>query len=886
MSIYSQLEQALKKENPIVEAFLTVGLTSEDLHLHLCSNVEASPLILSKFPPNYKVPETLPMFCFPWGMKLIKGPQETLSESFNFILYEETGTSLYCAAMIIYEAAGSSKSQASIFRTETRDIIDVNLTKNSQEDYSLLDNKKEFLTNKRSRSSNKKDRSRKTRDTEVKMDFQYFSTGQVMVPKCLVLVSKYPFFETLKKILMGIYKLTRTRLDIPIECYICHLFLRVPLPPKGIVEVVYQILSSIILIKIPPTNQLPLFDSNLTILFQSLPIGTILTIFQNILFEENVIFLSTSNDKLCSVSYSFLSLLYPFKWPFIYVPILPCQAIDQIYSPIKYVFGINSAFKEEVIMRSLYSVCIVDLDEGVIEDHNEMVNIKHKKIAAEPVTLPDHYSKKLAKQLVDVTEGLREGNLKRLNSYQTDAIRDYFFQFFVNLFIDYKDFLHYSKGDNNDHTSFFDSSSFINKQKTDKDFFRRFCKTQIFGNFCERNIKTSNIDQYTENLLFNEHIISKKNRCSFSVNKKPTLFIADTSNKIREKFKVSLPENCFSKKSYFFYYTFPELNYDVLEDFGLPKCLPYRNSDFSFPKNEQDGFYSTLSEFNTKAENLFDVWITLWTGCLWAQEEIERNERGEEIENVLEKMRNSYEEPNFFHYAKIIEGSYEVDPSIALSIFAYMNSKKVLFTSQFSLLLNKILHKFFTRIKSVVVQAEDNIEEPSGHFNQQFRSRTFARKGRKNSQNINMSVAQTCHTCLKTLQIKDELLKNFCCKALMTNTLHIIMNPSGDQETVKLCSVPELLDAFNAFVQEKNNEKLFCLETLRRKNELFWNLIWHFYKNGLGYKFFVPYERSEEIEGFCVLVKNEDGKICGETKFKVRDNYAQTDGIQALLCLE
>ena len=886
MSIHSQLTEALQKENPVVEAFLTVGLTSEDLNLHLSNKIEASPLVLSRFPPDYKVPETLPMFCFPWGMKLIKGPQETVSESFNFILYEETGKSLYCAAMMIYESAGSSKSQASIFRTETRDIIDVNMTKNSQEDYNLLDKQAYFTVNKRSRSSNKKNRSRKTRDTDIKQDFQYFSTGQVMVPKCLVLVSRYPFLETLKKILTGIYKLTRTKLDLPIECYIAHLFLKVPLPPKGVVEVVYQICSSIILIKIPPSNQLPLFDSNLTVLFESLPIPTILNIFLNLLLEENVIFLSTSNDKLSAVSYCFLSLLYPFKWPFIYVPILPCQAIDQVYSDVKYVYGINSTFKEEVIMRSLFDICIVDLDEGAIEDHNEMVNIKHKKVESSPVALPDHYSKKLAKQLIEITEDLRSGQSKKLNLYQTNSIRDCFFQFFVSILVDFKDFLIYSKSDNNDFLSFFDSASFINKQKTDKDFYRRFCKTQIFNGFCERNTKTSNIDQYTENLLFNEHIISKKNRLTFSVHKRPTLFINDCSHKVKEKFKVQLPENCFTKKSYFFYYTFPELDYDVLTDFGLPKIFPLKHSEFVFPKCEISESYSPMGDFNLKAENLFDIWIQLWVACLWAQEEIERNERVNELLNVLEKMMNSNQKPNFCHYSKLIEGCYEVDPSIALSLFAYMNTKRVLFSSQFVLLLNKVLNKFFSRNKFVAIQSEENIEEPIGFFNQKTRNRTFSRKGQKNSQNLNLNLAQTCKVCSKTSPVSDELIKNFCCKVLKSNIIQATINHSSVIETVDYLNIPSLLKAFDGYMKQKNNEKLVFLEDLRGNCELFWSLIWHFHKSGLGFKFFVPYERDEEQEIIKIFEENENGTKTELMGNKYKENACQTERIEALLCLE
>ena len=733
MNIENEIIESLSKVNHLIDAFLTIGLSTEDITFHLTQKVEITPRVLSRFPPNYTCPETLPIFAFPWGMRILKTVQETFGELFNFSVINAEGQTLYCAGLVIYQSAGSLNPQSHLFRTETRDRIDVSMFMTKRDEFDCLENQGYSAGNRRSRSSFKKDRSRKTREVFSKEEVKHLIPGQVMVPKCLVLISKFSFFEVLKKILMGIFKLIRKKLEIPFECYLSHLFMQVPVPPKGSLIINYKIMDEMVVIKIPPPNELPLFDCNLTYLFQSLPIPIVLTVFLNILMEYNIVFMSNCNDKLCSIAYSFISLLYPFKWSYIFIPILPSQLIDYLYSPVRFIYGINSKYKEEVILRSSRQLLIVDLDEGCIENHDEIILIKQNIKENEPVYLPEHYGKKLAKTLSDLIEKSLQQK-KHLTQIEVDQIRKTFFHFFVSIFQDYKASLIPHATDFSNVSHFFNLEDFLHKQKEDKEFFRRFCKTSMFANFCSKNLRPENIDQQMENLLFNDYILSKKNRSGFSLNKKQPMFINDKSHSFRDKHCVPNADDCYVKKGYFFYYTFPEINYEVLAEYGIPKKFVNRYHKIEFPENDTVGI-GMVADQGTVGSGLAGVWIRIWIACLWMQEEIERNERVEELVSVLETMKKNNEILKTSDYLYIIERCLEVDPDIALNIFGFMSRNSVLFTNYAIKDLNRCLYLLFSRNVFVNVYSEEKFDEKLrggdyiGFFNQKVSKRVFNKKG-------------------------------------------------------------------------------------------------------------------------------------------------------------
>jgi DENN (AEX-3) domain/uDENN domain len=894
MDITASIKNQLSKVTPLVEAFLIIGISPETLHSHLSHNEDLQPKILAKFPPDYKAPETLPLFCFPSGASLVKSKSEVGTETFNFILTNENGEQIFCAAMVIYEIPGTDKTQARIFRTEGKNL---QLIKHTQEEV-IQPSQLSDIQSRRSRSFAKPLQHQIYHSPAQKdEDFQFISSDSFLVPKCLLLISKYPFQNTLKKILVSIFKLTRTHLTVPIECYITHLFLLVPLPPRGCTEIVYQILSSAIIIKVPPVNQLPLYDSNMSLLFNCLSIPTLMTVFTQLLIENNVIFLSSSKEKLCSCSYTLLSLLYPFKWSLVYVPVLPDQLIDYLYSPVKYVYGISSALKDDALIRSPFNACIVDLDEKKIENNDEMVNLHYQQsFDCQKVQLPEHYSKKLIKrlnQLINPNEHYAKKLAKKINEFinpkdepiridqaKVLAIRNYFFQFFVSIFQNYQQYLNYEKYDVTDINTYFDQEGFLAKNKTDKDFFKAFFSTQMFANFCDRNIRTTNTEQKFENLLFNEHIISKKNRSKLTLHKKPTVFLSGTSQNYKLKYVVPAAETCFAKQGSFFYYTFPELNYEVLTEYGLPnKFHPkFTESPVSVPDIR---LYEKQLSLGSKKQNLVCViWLELWGITLWAQDECEHNKRMTEVISVLERMSKTSEKPSIKNYIDLIESCFNSSPSIALSIFSYMNTIKVLVDSAAVLVLQKVISKLFSNSNTMTLKSRQNtledLETP------QIRNRVFNKKSKRfmPSHAINMVLISKCHVCAKEAVV-SEAIEKICCKRPADVLIKVKIGIDTakinyNTEEVKLLSIDELNAKFQDLKDNSGDLSFLDLEDIRENEVLFWNLIWYFNKHELPYRFFVPYE-SLKSDSFKVILSDDANQVIDITPQNKNDKHVQTD---------
>ena len=55
------------------------------------------------------------------------------------------------------------------------------------------------------------------------------------IPKCICIVSIYPYIKLFEKMLLNIYQYSQITVEIPIEKIITNLIIEVPMPPKGVI---------------------------------------------------------------------------------------------------------------------------------------------------------------------------------------------------------------------------------------------------------------------------------------------------------------------------------------------------------------------------------------------------------------------------------------------------------------------------------------------------------------------------------------------------------------------------------------------------------------------------------------------------------------------------
>ncbi|XP_026512193.1 myotubularin-related protein 5 isoform X2 [Terrapene carolina triunguis] len=93
-------------------------------------------------------------------------------------------------------------------------------------------------------------------------------------------------------------------------------------------------------------------------------ITNVLCLFCAALTEHKILFLSSSYQRLTDACRALLALMFPLKYSFTYVPILPAQLLEVLSTPTPFIIGVSSIFHSET--QELLDVVIADLDGGTV----------------------------------------------------------------------------------------------------------------------------------------------------------------------------------------------------------------------------------------------------------------------------------------------------------------------------------------------------------------------------------------------------------------------------------------------------------------------------------------------------------------------------------------
>lgn len=188
------------------------------------------------------------------------------------------------------------------------------------------------------------------------------------VPKCLVILSAYPYLVAFREFLTQLMRLAKSgQMTLPVERYIANFCAEIPAPPPGSFEVQLTILDSVIKIWSPPHN-LPITWVSLPFatLFECLDIDNIILVWHCLTLERQVLITSTQLSLLTAVSEIFLSLLFPMRWSHAYIPVLPHFLIPILSAPMPFLCGINKANLADALYDLSGDCVLVDLDKNTV----------------------------------------------------------------------------------------------------------------------------------------------------------------------------------------------------------------------------------------------------------------------------------------------------------------------------------------------------------------------------------------------------------------------------------------------------------------------------------------------------------------------------------------
>ncbi len=287
-------------------------------------------------------------------------------------------------------------------------------------------------------------------------------TKTLYMPRCICLISHWPFASSFKQVLAGLYKIVRSPSSgIPIERYICNFIDDVPSPPAGRVDITYYLNDQAISFRCPAANEpnawcgLSLFP-----LFECLSPENILSLFALVVTERQVLLISSQLSLLSICAEAVTSLMYPLTWTHCYIPILPLHYIGVLQTPTPFIIGIPSSF------LASSDCCLGEETVCVYLDENRLTYGS----LGPPPALPERRYKKMLAEITEINIFGTRGsswNTARLPcfddafstvsdkskiSIDETLIRSTFLKFFVAILKNYRRHLNYkiNNASNND----------------------------------------------------------------------------------------------------------------------------------------------------------------------------------------------------------------------------------------------------------------------------------------------------------------------------------------------------------------------------------------------------------------------------------------------------
>ncbi|XP_070847740.1 myotubularin-related protein 5 isoform X3 [Chaetodon trifascialis] len=291
---------------------------------------EGQGRILQRFPEkdweDSPFPQGIELFCQPSGWQLV--PERQPASFFVAVLTDINSDRHYCACFTFWEGLDNSQ----LPKAETSEV------------------------------------------DEVYEEPAVVQPAQVFAPKSLVLVSRLDYTEVFRNCLGLIYTVHVDGLSVPLETVIGNLLTCV-IPIAGGSqpgqEEREESLRTITLgagdrqvIQTPIDDSLPVSGSSVAQLFRQLGIVNVLYLFCAALTEHKILFLSSSYQRLTDACRGLLAIMFPLKYSFTYVPILPGKLLEVLSTPTPFIIGVNSFFRSET--QELLDVIIADLDGGTV----------------------------------------------------------------------------------------------------------------------------------------------------------------------------------------------------------------------------------------------------------------------------------------------------------------------------------------------------------------------------------------------------------------------------------------------------------------------------------------------------------------------------------------
>ena len=606
--LVKELEDKLNLGHNFVDYFLTIGVNpniSQEKFLYE-SNItelnnkykeELKPIIINKFPSCDKkligLDEAIILHCFPNGFEVIESQKQPQYKIYSILLdnnnYSINYPFKYVVCLKFYESIYNYKKLYDRYMdyseinmpkdTELEENISIHLpqTRNRNTTFSMNNNtineKNDIYcpepfdgdgeedidsSNKSIRKAlNSFHRNNELDDTKSNItNKEAYKYRKYYIPKCICLISLYPYINELSKIIKSIYQYSLVERQIfPLEKIINNLLIEVPTPPKGIYYIDYSLINENIILKANLMNELYTLNIEYEKLFTIFNLNNIIEIFRYLMLNTKIIIFSEEVKNLTPVILSLLSLLYPFHYPYTVVSVLHKEAYKLIDNITPVLVGINEKYNENFLKENDIDICdftlIINMDK---QELIKMGESKDKKLPQLPNKYKNNLTNKLNNYILEIKKKRKKNGKGEHPKILQQNMRTYFLEFQIELMKDYSKYLNndiYKHQDDGKTPleNAFKLKEFLNKVPSEYyKFYEYFCGTQMFCDFIYKRMMPRDKNEQIDILYFEERLLKSKS---------DSIFLNSTNYKIVKKYSVPKPLPLSQEQIYYFN------NYDI-----------------------------------------------------------------------------------------------------------------------------------------------------------------------------------------------------------------------------------------------------------------------------------------------------------------------------------
>ncbi|XP_039997339.1 DENN domain-containing protein 5B isoform X2 [Xiphias gladius] len=342
-------------------------------------NFDQSPLkrtfkskVLARYPENVEWnpfdQDAVNMLCMPKGLSFRTQADQRDPQFHSFIITKEDGSRTYGFVHTFYEEVTSPQicsAMQTLYQMHNAEHASANPPSSSSSSSSSMDSLASSLDEADSpTSSSASSSSRAAGGYDSSQDTLYVS-------KALCLITPMPFMHACRHFLSQLHRAVTavTAPPLPLESYVHNILYEVPLPAPGRTLKFHGVYAPIVCQR-PGLGELPLADFPLAEAFSLLGVENLVQVFTCTLLEMQILLYSQDYQRLMTVAEGITTLLFPFQWQHVYVPILPASLLHFLDAPVPYLMGLQSkegTDRSKLELPQEANLCFVDIDNHYIE---------------------------------------------------------------------------------------------------------------------------------------------------------------------------------------------------------------------------------------------------------------------------------------------------------------------------------------------------------------------------------------------------------------------------------------------------------------------------------------------------------------------------------------